>query len=49
MTAKSTKNLEQSIKDKLSYDWKNIYRRLNANDLEGTGKVNVKNFEKTLK
>ena len=51
ITAKSTKqsNLEQSIRDKLSYDWKAIYRRLNASDTEGTGKVNVRNFEKTLK
>ena len=29
------------MKDKLSYDWKTIYRRLHANDVNGSGKVSV--------
>ena len=41
--------IEQSMKDKLSYDWKNIYRKLHANDLNGTGKVSMAQFERTLK
>ena len=51
LTAKSTKvsNLERVVKDKLQYDWKNIYRRLNADDVDDTGKVPMSKFEKTLR
>lgn len=38
---KRNTKMEQSIREKLSYDWKNIYRRLNANDLTNTGKVSM--------
>ena len=41
--------MDQQIKEKLSYDWKNIYRRLNANDLSNTGKVSMNQFENTLR
>ena len=51
LTAKTTKasNLEKQVKDKLQYDWKNIYRRLNAGDVDDSGKVPMTKFEKTLR
>lgn len=35
----------QSIKNKLSYEWKNIYRSLNTIDLNSSGLVTKKEFE----
>lgn len=36
------------LKDKLSYDWKQIYRKLNATDTENTGVVSLDDFQKVL-
>lgn len=46
--ASKQSTIEQSMKDKLSYDWKSIYRKLHANDVNGTGKVSLAQFEKIL-
>ena len=40
--------LDQNLRDKLSYDWKQIYRKLNVNDMENTGRVGIKDFKEAL-
>ena len=40
--------IDRGLKDKLSYDWKQIYRKLNANDLDNSGRVSLKNFKEVL-
>ena len=36
---------ESSIKQKLAYEWKNIYRTLASIDIEGKGKVSTSEFQ----
>ena len=53
-TADNTSNFknsagDQSIKDKLKSEWKNIYRQINANDVEQSGKVKINDFNKALR
>ena len=42
-------NVEDGIRNKLSYEWKTIYRRLNAADAENSGQVPMSKFERTLR
>jgi len=44
----NTQSLDNLIKSKLGYDWKLIYRKLNADDVNNTGKVSMREFEKAL-
>ena len=41
--------IEESIKNKLSYEWKNLYRQLNSLDVHEKGSVTKKQFEDALK
>lgn len=40
--------LDKQLKDKLSYDWKQIYRKLNADDVDNKGTVTMRKFQKAL-
>ena len=40
--------INQGLKEKLSYEWKQIYRKLIANDKGNSGKVTVKDFKEAL-
>lgn len=42
-------NVEDGIRNKLSYEWKTIYRRLNAGDADNSGRVPMSKFENTLR
>ena len=44
----SSNLIDQNLKDKLSYDWKQIYRKLNANDVDNSGRVTVRDFKNAL-
>jgi hypothetical protein len=49
-TADATpRQLDSVTKDKLKYEWKNIYRQINANDVEQNGKVKLCEFNTVLK
>ncbi len=37
------------IRNKLSYEWKNVYRQLNSSDVADTGKINKKQLEDALR
>ena len=41
--------MEESIKNKLSYEWKNLYRQLNSLDVQEKGAVTKKQFEDALR
>jgi len=41
--------LEESIRNKLSYEWKNVYRHLNSVDVHEQGTVTKKQFEDALR
>ena len=36
------------MRQKLAYEWKQVYRALNLQDAAGTGKVNAKIFERIV-
>ena len=46
--ATAASNLSTGLKDKLKYEWKHIYRRINANDVEEKGTVTFSNFANVL-
>lgn len=48
-TLKKYSNVENGIKNKLSYEWKTIYRRLNADDANNSGQIPMSKFERTLR
>lgn len=46
--ATAASNLSSGLKDKLRYEWKHIYRRINANDVDEKGTVTFSNFANVL-
>ncbi|CDW71436.1 UNKNOWN [Stylonychia lemnae] len=48
-TRNNPSNLQGQVRQKLQYEWKNLYRSLNGKDLNENGTVSKKQFEDALK
>ena len=44
----ASNNISTGLKDKLKYEWKHIYRKVNANDVDELGTVTLTDFTKAL-